>query len=45
MPAILLALLSAAAYGIADVAGGTASRRAHVLRVVAISAPVLLTAS
>ena len=42
MPAILLAFLSAAAYGIADVAGGTASRRAHVLRVVAISAPVSL---
>src|SRR4051794_26854652 len=42
MPAILLALASAAAYGIADFAGGVASRRAHVLRVVAISAPVSL---
>lgn len=42
MPAILLALASAAAYGIADFAGGIASRRAHVLRVVAISAPVSL---
>jgi drug/metabolite transporter (DMT)-like permease len=42
MTAILLALASAAGYGIADFAGGIASRRAHVLRVVAISAPVSL---
>jgi len=40
--AILLALASAAAYSIADFAGGVATRRAHVLRVVAISAPISL---
>ncbi len=39
MPAILLALASAISYGIADFSGGLAARRAHVLRVVAISAP------
>lgn len=42
MGAILLALASAAAYGIADFAGGVAARRAHVLRVVVVSAPVSL---
>lgn len=40
--AILLALASAAAYSIADFAGGVATRRAHVLRVVAISGPISL---
>ncbi|WP_344416940.1 DMT family transporter [Amycolatopsis minnesotensis] len=39
---ILLAVASAGAYGIADFLGGTASRKANVFRVVAISAPASL---
>jgi drug/metabolite transporter (DMT)-like permease len=39
---ILLAMLSACAYGVADFLGGVATRRAHVLRVVAVSAPASL---
>lgn len=42
MIAVLLALASAVAYSVADFSGGLASRQAHVLRVVAISAPVSL---
>lgn len=42
MVAILLALGSAAAYGVADFAGGLAARGTHVLRVVAFSAPASL---
>jgi len=40
--AILLAVGSAASYGLADFCGGLATRGAHVLRVVAISAPASL---
>jgi len=39
---ILFAVLGACAYGIADFFGGVASRKAHVLRVVVISAPASL---
>ena len=39
---ILLAVASACAYGTADFFGGTASRKANVFRVVAISAPASL---
>ncbi|QWF84821.1 DMT family transporter [Amycolatopsis sp. CA-230715] len=39
---ILLAVASACAYGIADFLGGTASRKANVFRVVAVSAPASL---
>jgi drug/metabolite transporter (DMT)-like permease len=39
---ILLAIASACAYGVADFLGGVAARRAHVLRIVAISAPASL---
>ena len=42
MLAILLAVGSAASYGLADFCGGLATRGAHVLRVVAISAPASL---
>jgi drug/metabolite transporter (DMT)-like permease len=40
MTALLLALASSIAYGAADFLGGFAARGAHVLRVVAIAAPV-----
>lgn len=40
--AISLALASSLAYGAADFLGGVAARRAHVLRVVVISAPASL---
>ncbi|MGH3881911.1 MAG: EamA family transporter [Pseudonocardiaceae bacterium] len=39
---ILLSVASAVSYGVADFVGGVASRRAHVLRVVAVSAPASL---
>ncbi|ADG98751.1 protein of unknown function DUF6 transmembrane [Segniliparus rotundus DSM 44985] len=39
---ILLALAGAVSYGVADFAGGMASRRSHVLRVVMLSAPASL---
>jgi drug/metabolite transporter (DMT)-like permease len=42
MTALLLALASSIAYGAADFLGGFASRGAHVLRVVAVAAPVSL---
>jgi drug/metabolite transporter (DMT)-like permease len=42
MTALLLALASSIAYGAADFLGGFAARGAHVLRVVAIAAPVSL---
>ncbi len=40
--ALVLALASSVAYGCADFVGGLASRRAHVLRVVALAAPASL---
>lgn len=40
MTAILLALLAAVGYGVSDFAGGLASRRVNVLRVVLVSYPV-----
>jgi drug/metabolite transporter (DMT)-like permease len=40
--ALFLALASSLAYGAADFLGGLAARRAHVLRVVVIAAPVSL---
>jgi drug/metabolite transporter (DMT)-like permease len=40
LTAILLALLAAAGYGVSDFAGGLASRRVNVLRVVVVSYPV-----
>lgn len=40
--AILLAVVSSLAYGVADFCGGVAARRTHVLKVVAISAPASL---
>ena len=43
MPAILLALGCALAYGAADVLGGVAARPVHVVRVLAIAAPAALT--
>lgn len=42
MTALLLALACSVAYGSADFLGGVAARGAHVLRVVAIAAPVSL---
>jgi drug/metabolite transporter (DMT)-like permease len=42
MTALLLALASSIAYGAADFLGGFAARGAHVLRVVAVAAPVSL---
>lgn len=42
MPSVLFAIVSSLVYGIADFAGGFASRKAHVLRIVAISAPASL---
>ncbi|CAM3591184.1 EamA family transporter [Kibdelosporangium persicum] len=39
---ILLSVAGACAYGVADFLGGLASRKAHVLRVVVISAPASL---
>ncbi|MGL6234260.1 MAG: EamA family transporter [Segniliparus sp.] len=42
MLAIILALVGAISYGVADFAGGVAARRSHVLCVVAISAPASL---
>jgi drug/metabolite transporter (DMT)-like permease len=45
MLGILLAVTSAAGYGAADFAGGLASRRIHVLRVVSAAAPAALIAT
>jgi len=42
MLAILLALASAVAYSVADYPAGLASSKAHVRRVLAISAPASL---
>lgn len=42
MLAVLIATLSSILYGIADFIGGAASKRAHVLQVVAVSAPASL---
>lgn len=42
MIAIVLALVGAISYGVADFAGGVAARRSHVLCVVAVSAPASL---
>ncbi|EFV14998.1 DMT family transporter [Segniliparus rugosus] len=42
MIAIVLALIGAISYGVADFAGGVAARRSHVLCVVTISAPASL---
>jgi drug/metabolite transporter (DMT)-like permease len=40
--AVVLGVLSAVSYGVADFSGGLASRSAHVLRVLAFSAPASL---
>jgi drug/metabolite transporter (DMT)-like permease len=42
VPALLFAVASSLTYGCADFAGGLAARRAHILRVVAITAPASL---
>lgn len=42
MVMILLAVCSACAYGVADFLGGKATRNAHVLRVIGVSAPASL---